>query len=166
MESVMKKMMVLLLVGFVHFTLVAGDTVSGKVISVIDGNTLEVVTETNESYRVVLQGIDCPEIGQAFGEEARLHLEGIMLTKEITVELQGKDRWGNYIAIVFVDDLDPRIDLLNRGLAWTAEKGTTAGLKDLEERARKNYLGLWEQENPTPPWIYRRQQTMMEVKGS
>lgn len=162
----MKKMIILLFAGFVHFTLVAGDTVSGKVISVIDGNTLEVVTETNESFRIVLLGIDCPEIGQKFGEEARQHLEGMILAKDITVEFQGKDRWGNYVAIVFVDELDPRIDLLNHGLAWAAEKGTTPGLKDLEGRARKNYLGLWEQENPTPPWIYRRQQTMMQVKGS
>jgi endonuclease YncB( thermonuclease family) len=142
------------------------DEITGRVVAVIDGNTLEVVTAGNEVYKIVLEGIDCPEIGQEFGEEAKLHAQELMLEKEITVQLQGKDRKGNHIAIVFVGDSDPRIDLLNRGLAWTSEKGAMIGLADLEGRARKRGMGLWKQENPTPPWIYRRQQSMMTTKDN
>jgi endonuclease YncB( thermonuclease family) len=140
--------------------------ITGRVTTVIDGNTVEVVDQQGESYKVVLAGIDCPELGQEYGEEAKLHLEKLVLTKNIIVEIQGKDRSGNYLGIVFVDDLDPRMDLLNHGLAWAAEKGSMPGLKDLEGRARQRSTGLWEQENPTPPWVFRRQQSMMTVKGS
>lgn len=146
--------------------LFANEILNGRVTSVIDGNTLEVVTGSNESYRVVLQGIDSPELGQEFGEEAKLHLEQMILSKEIVIEMKGKDRWGNYVAIVFVNDVDLRVDLLSRGLAWAAEKGSVAALKDIENRARSRNIGLWEQQDPTPPWVYRRQQTMLEAKGS
>ncbi|MDL5050910.1 thermonuclease family protein [Oscillatoria amoena NRMC-F 0135] len=147
-------------------TLLANEILTGKVTSVIDGNTLEVITGDNESYRIVLHGIDCPEIDQEFGDAAKAHLENLILLKEIVIEMKGKDRWGNYVAIVFVNDIDLRVDLLMRGLAWTVEKGAMPALKDLEGRARQRSLGLWEQEDPTPPWVYRRQQSMMVVKGS
>jgi endonuclease YncB( thermonuclease family) len=146
--------------------LFANDILNGKVTTVIDGNTLEVVTADAETYRIVLHGIDCPELGQEYGEAAKLHLEKMILSKEIMVEMMGKDRWGNYVAIVFVNDVDLRVDLLTRGLAWTVEKGAIAALKDIENRARTRNIGLWEQNDPTPPWVYRRQQSMMVVKGS
>jgi endonuclease YncB( thermonuclease family) len=84
--------------------LFANDILNGKVTTVIDGNTLEVVTADAETYRIVLHGIDCPELGQEYGEAAKLHLEKMILSKEIMVEMMGKDRWGNYVAIVFVND--------------------------------------------------------------
>lgn len=162
----MKKSIAITILSLCTTVLLANEILSGKVTSVVDGNTLEVITGANESYRIVLQGIDCPELGQEFGEEARLHLEKMILLKEIVVEMKGKDRWGNYVAIVFVNDIDLRVDLLTRGLAWVAEKGAMAALKDIEARARNRNIGLWENDNPTPPWIYRRQQSMLATKGS
>ena len=34
------------------------NTVKGKVVTVVDGNTVEIVSEDNETYKVVLAGID------------------------------------------------------------------------------------------------------------
>lgn len=148
-------------------TLVFANRISGKVTAVVDGNTLEVVTETDESYRVVLEGIDCPELGQQFGEEAKQHLEKMIRGREVTVHLLGKDRWGNYVGVAYINQhTDLRIGLLNRGLAWTTEKGQNEELKQLENQAREMRTGLWSNENPTAPWIYRRQQSMLTVKSS
>ena len=44
---------------------------SGPVISVLDGDTLEVL-HSNHAERIRLNGIDCPEKGQAFGKVANL----------------------------------------------------------------------------------------------
>jgi len=162
----MKKVIAITLLSLTTSVLWASEILNGKVTSVIDGNTIEVTTGFNETYRIVLLGIDCPELGQEFGEEAKQHLEKMILTKEIVLELKGKDRWGNYLAIVFAGDVDLRVDLLARGLAWAAEKNAVPALKDLESRARSRNLGLWQQEEPTPPWVYRRQQTMLIAKGS
>jgi micrococcal nuclease len=163
----MKKMMILLLVGFVHFSLFADDTVSGKVISVIDGNTLEVVGDDNEVHKVQLAGIDCPELGQEYGDRAKAYLQNRILDKEVVVTFIGKDRWGNYLATVMINGtIDIRLELLEEGLAWTAERNPLSELETVKEEAREKEKGLWKLDNPTPPWVYRRQQTMMQVKGS
>ena len=43
---------------------------SGPVVSVLDGDTLEVL-HNHHPERIRLSGIDCPEKGQAFGQRAK-----------------------------------------------------------------------------------------------
>jgi len=163
----MKKVMFFLLVGVAHFTLLAGDTLSGKVKSVIDGNTLEIVGENNEIHTIHLAGIDCPELNQEYGDRAKTRLEKLTLKKNVVISLTGKDRWGNQHATVMIDgNVDIRLALLKEGLAWTAERNPLPELESVKEMARESGTGLWKQDNPTPPWVFRRQQTMMQVKGS
>jgi len=145
----------------------AYDTVTGKVTAVIDGNTLEVTADNNEIHKVMLAGIDCPEITQEFGEQARQYLEKLTLNKKVTVNFTGKDRWGNYLGIVLVKgSVDPRVDLLKEGLAWTAERNPDPEFEAHRARAQEKGKGLWKDNNPTPPWTYRREQSMMEAKSS
>ena len=73
----------------------------GTVTSVHDGNTLSVTLNDGEKYSVVLMGIDCPELKQPYGIEAKKLLEGLVLNREIVLEIHGKDRLGNYVGIVF-----------------------------------------------------------------
>ncbi len=163
----MKKVMFFLLAGVAHFTLLAGDALSGKVKSVIDGNTLEIVGENNEIHTIHLAGIDCPELTQEFGGDAKARLEKIALQKNVVISLTGKDRWGNQHATVMLDGkVDIRLELLQEGLAWTAERNPLPELESVKELARESGKGLWKQDSPTPPWTYRRQQTMLQVKGS
>lgn len=163
----MKRIIVFLLAIFLYFTLFANETLSGKVKSVIDGNTLEVEGKNNEVHVIQLAGIDCPELGQEFGDHAKTHLENLILRKDVVVTFTGKDRLGNYLATVLVDGkTDIRLELLKEGLAWTAERNPLPELESVKESARENEKGLWKTENPTPPWVYRRQQTMVQVKGS
>jgi micrococcal nuclease len=84
----------------------------------------------------------------------------------VEINVVGKDRWGNQQATVIMNGLDIRMELLKEGLAWTAERNPLPELESVKELARKSTKGLWKQDNPTPPWTYRRQQTMMQVKGS
>ena len=145
----------------------ANDGITGKVVTVIDGNTLEVVGDDNETVKVSLIGIDCPELGQEYGDKAKNFLEKMILEKKVAVKFQGKDRWGNYLAIVtFKGDVDPRVELLKEGLAWTAEKNPIPEFEQYKEKAREKNKGLWKQESPIAPWIYRRQQTMLQPKSS
>jgi micrococcal nuclease len=164
----MKKVMIaFMMVCVVNFTLFAGDTLSGIVKSVIDGNTIEIEGDNNEIHTIQLTGIDSPEPGQEYGDQAKAYLEKLVLQKSVVISLTGKDRWGNQLATVIIDgNRDIRHDLLKVGLAWTAERNPLPELEAIKELARKDAKGLWKQDNPTPPWIYRRQQTMMQVKGS
>ena len=162
----MKRVIIFLLAIFLYFTLFGRDVLSGKVKSVIDGNTLEVEVGNQETQIIQLAGIDSPELGQEYGDDAKKHLEELVLQKNVEINVVGKDRWGKQQATVTMNGLDIRMELLKEGLAWTAERNPLPELESVKELARKNTKGLWKQDNPTPPWVYRRQQTMVQVKGS
>lgn len=140
--------------------------ISGKVERVVDGNTLEVTTAKEGSYRIVLKGIDCPELGQEYGLAAKQLLEKWLLHRDVVVHLSGKDRQKNYIGIVLLEDnLDVRMALLAHGLAWTSEKDAEPDLETIRIQAAAERKGLWAQNDPTPPWIYRRLQSMSAPKS-
>lgn len=164
----MKKLLSLILVVSSMVTAVAnGNEFQGKVVEVIDGNTLKVISTENESYRIVLLGIDCPELGQKYGDKAKKCLEKLALKKDVTVQLYGKDRWGNYIGVITTgENLDPRIQLLEEGLAWTSETDSQSDLESTRTVAREKGKGIWKEKHPTPPWEYRKQQSMTEPKQS
>lgn len=150
---------------FISSIVFAENELSGKVVSVIDGNTIELVTSNSESYKILLYGIDSPELGQDYGDKAQRFLQKIVLDKTVNVKIQGKDRWGNRLGIVLIDGkIDPRLELLKAGLAWTAERNPIDELESIKEKARENGKGLWKEKDPTPPWTYRREQTMLEPK--
>lgn len=154
---------------FMTFSLAhaSNEIMEAKVVAVIDGNTLEVKASDNETYIVVLLGVDCPELDQEFGTEAQEFLEKIALKKNVKIQMLGKDRWGNRLAVVTLKgEVDLRVELLKAGLAWTAERNPIPDLENIRSEAQEKGKGLWKSTEPTPPWIFRRQQTMLQAKGS
>ena len=143
------------------------DEIKGVVTNVIDGNTIEVLSNDNETYKVLLHGVDSPEPGQNYSEQAKRLLSKLLLKKSVTILLHGKDRLGNRLGEIRIEGAsDPRHELIKEGLAWTSEKAPLAELESMKEQARIEGKGLWKDENPTPPWIFRRQQTMLQAKSS
>lgn len=155
------------MVAFMCWGVALAEEVKGKVVEVIDGNTLSVIGEDNQTHKVMLAGIDSPELEQEYGDKAKSALERIVLKKTVVVKFTGKDRLGNYLAEVLVNGKeDPRVELLKQGYAWTAERNPLPDLESYRTTAQQKGKGLWKQENPTPPWTFRRQQTMLVAKGS
>jgi len=143
-----------------------GEAKAGAVTTVHDGNTLSVMANDGETFRVVLMGIDCPELKQRYGMEAKQFLEGLVLNREIELQVHGKDRLGNYVGIVLLEEVvDVRVQLLAEGLAWTSEKDPIADLEAIRLRAMRERKGLWEEDDPVAPWVFRRQQSMLEPKS-
>ena len=140
--------------------------ISGKVIAVIDGNTIEIESSENGIQRVVLFGIDSPELDQNFGNAARTFLQKIVFNKKVSVELKGKDRTGNYLGVVLINDDDVRVELLKAGLAWTKEKDPDQSLEGYRKWAQQKGKGLWKDPDATAPWTFRRQQSMSKPKSS
>lgn len=144
----------------------ATDQITARVVSVIDGNTLEIIGSDNEKRRIILAGIDSPELTQEYGDKARKFLEKIALEKDVIVQITGKDRTGTALAVVMIEDKDPRLELLKEGLAWTAERNPLPDLEEVRAKAQEKGRGLWRQDNPTPPWVHRREQSMLQAKSS
>lgn len=61
---------------------------------------------------------------------------------------------------------DPRVKLLAEGLTWTSEQNPIPELESLLAKAKAQHKGLWKSVDPTPPWVFRRQQTMLNPKSS
>ena len=155
------------LVALFASAIVFANDLTGKVTAVIDGNTLQILCNNDETHTVQLIGIDSPELSQEYGEESKKMLEKIVLGKKVTLSIKGEDWRGNPLAIVLVNGKkDPRVELLKEGLAWTAEKNPLPDLEACRTQAQQKGIGLWKQSNPTPPWTHRRQQTMLEPKTS
>jgi micrococcal nuclease len=143
------------------------DGVVGKVIAVVDGNTLEISGPDDQVHKIILSGVDSPELGQEFGTEAKKFLEKLLLSKDVTLQFTGKDRSGSSLAVVKINGkADVRIALLKEGLAWTSEKNSENHLEAYKTWAQRKGKGLWKQTNPVPPWTYRRQQSMSQAKNS
>ncbi|MGQ4893503.1 MAG: thermonuclease family protein [Candidatus Njordarchaeia archaeon] len=123
---------------------------------VIDGDTI-VVCRDNQSFKVRLAEIDCPEKKQSFGLKAKQFLSKLILNRKVKVKIKTKDRYGRIIGIVFSQNKNINYLLVQQGLAWHYKKySKNKFLSQLEEKARINKKGLWSQENPVPPWVSRK----------
>lgn len=141
--------------------------IAGKVVNVIDGNTVEIISGDLDRMKIYFFGIDAPELDQEYGDRAKKLMEKITLNKNVVVQITGKDRLGHRIGIILIEgNVDPRLEMLKEGLAWTAEKNAIPELESLKEHARAKNRGLWRQDDPVPPWVFRRQQTLFTPKPS
>jgi endonuclease YncB( thermonuclease family) len=131
---------------------------SGPVVAVLDGDTIEVLHHTR-AERIRLNGIDCPEKGQAFGTRAKQATSELVFGKEVTLQSHGKDKYGRTIADVLLPD-GTNVDhaLVRDGWCWWYRKYAPADavLEGLEKEARDAKKGLWADPHPVPPWVWRK----------
>ena len=140
---------------------------SGPVVSVLDGDTIEVLLN-NRAERIRLQGIDCPEKGQAYGTRAKQAASALVFGKEVTLKTHGKDKYGRTMADVYLPDgTNVNHELVKQGWCWWYRKYAPGNviLEELERRARGAGLGIWADSAPIPPWEWRkaRRESLAEV---
>lgn len=150
--------MVLALVLVAWPLLAQAGSLSGRVIGVIDGDTISVMLNGNPT-RVLLNGIDCPESHQPFGTRAKQFTSMLAFGKTVTVEDRGMDRYGRMIGDVMLPD-GRRLnrELVKAGMAWWYRKYAPSDwlLKGLEADARQAGRGLWADPHSIPPWEWRK----------
>ncbi len=130
-----------------------------KVIGVNSGDSIVVLLDDNTQLRVRLEGIDCPELQQEYGDSAKQATVAFCFKKQVRIEKVGEDMYGRTLAFVYVDDLCLNKELIRLGLAWHyAAFNADTALAQLELEARKNKVGLWKQSKPMAPWDFRRKQ--------
>jgi micrococcal nuclease len=138
------------------FTLTGIETFTAKVIGVTDGDTIVVLNSNNQQIKVRLEGIDCPESHQAFGDRAKQATVELCFRKEVTIQKTGVDRYGRTLGWVYVGDVCVNKQLLKLGMAWHyIQYNKDPELAKLETEAREKNIGLWSQPNPIPSWEWR-----------
>lgn len=133
--------------------------VTGKVISIADGDTITILSDKSQ-HKIRLYGIDTPEKGQAFGNAAKKYTSKLVAGKTVDVEDYDTDKYGRTVGVVFVNGVNVNQSLINAGLAWQYQKYCKASFCGdwvrLEERAKATGIGLWAENDPVPPWDWRR----------
>lgn len=143
-----------------------GDTLKGKCISVADGDTISVYTERTV-YKVRLEGIDAPELGQEYSRKAKQALEKKVKGKIVTVEVTGYDKYRRMLGKLTLDGENIQFWLVRNGWAWQFIKYNNGELLKLAQReAKKEKKGVWAGDiKPMPPWEYRdRQRELAKIK--
>lgn len=136
---------------------VKAQTFTGKVIAITDGDTFKLMTNDSIIHRVRLANIDCPEKKQAYSKKAKQFVSDAIFSKTVQVEVLKKDRYRRLIANVFYDDsLNLNHQLVQKGLAWHYIKySKDPVLQNLEDEAKKNKVGLWQDPTAIAPWVWR-----------
>ncbi|MEJ6002755.1 thermonuclease family protein [Paucibacter soli] len=142
----------------------------GKVVYVDDGDTVIVLTASNEQVKVRLASIDAPEsshtnketgrIGQPFNEPATRFLSALVKGKMVSASCPDHDRYGRQVCDLTVDGINVNAELVRNGWAWANTAANGRYLRDktflrLQEEAQARRIGLWAGARPIPPWEWR-----------
>jgi micrococcal nuclease len=137
---------------------ILADTFAARVVAVVDGDTIEVL-KGQRRERIELHGIDCPEKGQPFGPQAKEATAELTVGQQVSIVKRGKDKNRHIVADVLLPDgknLNQKLVL--NGWCWWHPKYAPKdmALQQAEQVAKAMKKGLWADEKPVPPWLYRR----------
>ena len=135
-----------------------GASYHGKVIKITDGDTLTLVL-IKIQYKIRLAQIDTPEKRQPYSNKAKQALAGMVFGKYIEAKIETVDRYGRYVADIYIDGKHVNAELIRVGAAWVYKKYVKdKRLFEIEQQARKNKVGLWglPEADRMPPWDWRK----------
>jgi endonuclease YncB( thermonuclease family) len=134
------------------------NVLSGKVVSVADGDTLTLLTHENEQIKVRLSDIDAPEKKQPFGQRSKQALSDLCFGKQAIIAVREKDRYKRSVARVYCGQVDANEHQVKSGMAWVYRQySKDAALLEVEAEAKAAKRGLWSEPNPVSPWEFRKQ---------
>jgi len=113
---------------------------------IYDGDTIE-VERSGIVGDVRLMGINAPERGECFYEEALGYLIETAKGREVELTVVDTDQFDRLLAYVTLDQTRVNLDLVEGGYAIATTPAATdaagIGLLEAEERARTGDIGLW-----------------------
>ncbi len=135
----------------------SAQTLTGKVVGIMDGDSFKLLTADSTLVKVRLANIDCPEKKQAFSAKAKEFTSNAIFGKTVTINILKTDRYKRYISnVTYNDSLSLCHQLVKNGLAWHFVRySNDSTLQLLEDTAKENKVGLWQDPNPIAPWEWR-----------
>ena len=128
----------------------------GNVVKITDGDTLVLLTTEKNQIKVRLSEIDAPEKKQAFGKKSKQTLSKLCSGSKAILKNTAKDRYGRTLARVYCNNIDVNREMVRLGMAWVYDRyAIDSELYSLQKAARINKIGLWAEDNPVQPWVFR-----------
>jgi endonuclease YncB( thermonuclease family) len=108
-----------------------------KVVGVHDGDTLTGLNAENVQYKIRLDAVDAPELGQPFGQASKKALSEKVFGKDVVVIRKTTDKYGRTVGHVLLAKRDVNLEMLEEGMAWHYEKyDHNKRLGEAQEQAR------------------------------
>jgi endonuclease YncB( thermonuclease family) len=129
-----------------------------RVVGITDGDSLTVLTSSNEQIRVRLANVDAPEPGQPWGRNATRVLREIAAGQTVEMIETDQDRYGRTVADLYIGDRYINQELVEQGGAWAyIEHLRDSRFTEWEAGARSAGIGLWAMppDQTVPPWEWR-----------
>ncbi len=139
-------------------TAAVAQPISGKVVGITDGDTLTLLTPAKTQLKIRLAEIDAPESGQPWGKQSKAMLSELAFGKQARLVITDRDRYGRFVARVYVGSLDVNAEMVRRGGAWAFRRYLTdQSIVGLEAAAKRRRLGLWSMPpgQIVAPWDWR-----------
>ena len=139
-------------------TMGSGEIIKGKVIGIIDGDTFDLLNDSNKTYRIRMEGIDAPEKGMPFYQVSKKYLASLCFGQRVTVQITQTESGNRKIGFTFLSSGNELShEMIRAGLAWHYVKyNSDRDLAALEQEARQEKRGLWKDPHPLPPWEIRK----------
>lgn len=122
---------------------------TATVLYVFDGDTIEVDLE-GTTERVRLIGVNAPEIGECWVDEARSALADLLPEgREVgmTVDRSDRDQFGRLLRYLWVDSMSVNEELVRSGAAVSRRYPPDTAMSDrfdsAQDEAREEGRGLW-----------------------
>ncbi len=128
------------------------ETFSARVVGVVDGDTITVLTKDKRQLMLRLADIDAPEKGQDFGVTSHQMLSGLILEQTVTVSGVKKDCLDRLTASVAFNKKDLSLSAVKSGNAWvdsSCQINEVLAKEELSAKEKKN--GLWQNPNAVRP---------------
>ena len=127
-----------------------------RVVTVHEGDRLT-IRHDGRSDTIHLKDIDCPELKQPYGKQAKHVIAAYVGNRDVVVRGLTRDKQSRVSAEVLLHDgRNVGHELLKEGLAWWQRSASSnASLEVIEELARASGKGLWADPNPVPPWKWK-----------
>lgn len=136
---------------------IAQTAIEAEVVTVVDGDTIDVRTPDGAEARVRLIGLDSPEIGrngaadECYAQEARDWLDAELYGRTVQLEADptqdDADRYGRLLRHVYVDGQSAALGSIAAGAAYEYTYDVPyqhqAEHQAAEDEARADQLGLW-----------------------
>ena len=138
------------------------ETLAGRVVSIVDGDTLTLADTRNFPHTIRLLGIDAPELAQDYGQAARTTLSALAANQDAAADCRLIDQQLRTLCVVTIGGVDVGLEQIRRGSAWwypphnaPLSAKERADYEQAEFMAKIHRLGLWNSKNPTPPRDWR-----------
>ena len=132
---------------------------SAEITYFYDGDTVKII-DAGFEYKLRITDIDAPERNQTYGKKSRRALMDFCAEANIYVAISGTDKYGRKLGKLLCNQQDVSMHMVKYGHAWFNNRfSMDYSIALLQDEARKNKLGLWQGQQQTPPWVWRKLNT-------